>query len=123
MNQKSHQPVRLDLNNPVFQRQLFKLSKSEQPLGPEPVESLQVERLEAEGRNILNTLRKLANMTWQQVYIDHGIKWEAILSKKGPGGEKLYSFRIGSGFRGVAYRDGLWLRILSLHPDHDSAYR
>ena len=104
MNQKSHQPVRLDLNNPVFQRQLFKLSKNEQ-------------------RNILNTLRKLADMTWQQVYIDHGLKWEAILSKKGPGGEKLYSFRTGSGFRVVAYRDGLWLRILSLHPDHDSAYR
>ncbi len=104
MNQKGHQPVRLDLNNPVFQRQLFKLSKSEQ-------------------RNTLNTLRKLANMTWQQVYIDHGLKWEAILSKKGPGGKKLYSFRIGSGFRAVAYREGLWLRILSLHPDHDFAYR
>ncbi|MEA3361555.1 MAG: hypothetical protein U9R17_19400 [Thermodesulfobacteriota bacterium] len=104
MNQKSHQPLRLDLNNPVFKRQLFKLSKIEQ-------------------RNILNTLRKLANMTWQQVYIDHGLKWEAILSRKGPGGKKLYSFRIGSGFRGVAYSDGLWLRILSLHPDHDSAYR
>ena len=104
MNQKRHQPVRLDLNNPVFQRQLFKLSKSEQ-------------------RNILNTLRKLANMTWQQVYIEHGLKWEAILSKKGPGGKKLYSFRIGKGFRGVAYRDGLWLRLLSLHPDHDSAYQ
>ena len=115
MNQKGHQPVLLDLNNPVFQRQLFKLPKTEQPLGPE--------QLEAEGRNILNTLRKLANMTWQQVYIDHGLKWEAILSKKGPDGEKLYSFRIGSGFRGVACRDGLWLRILSLHPDHDSAYQ
>jgi len=104
MNQKSHQPVRLDLNNPVFQRQLFKLSKNEQ-------------------RNILNTLRKLANMTWEQVYIEHGLKWEAILSKKGPNSKRLYSFRIGSGFRGVAYREGLWLRILSLHPDHNSAYR
>jgi len=104
MNQKSHQPVRLDLNNPVFQLQLFKLSKSEQ-------------------HNSLNTLQKLANMTWQQVYIEHGLKWDSILSKKGPGGKKLYRFRIGSGFRGVASRDGLWLRILTLHPDHDSAYR
>lgn len=104
MNQKSHQPVRLDLNNPVFQRQLFNLSKNEQ-------------------RNSLNTMRKLANMAWQQVYVDHGLKWEAILSQKGPGGKKLYSFRIGKGFRGVAYRDGLWLRLLSLHSDHDSAYQ
>jgi len=104
MNQKRHQSVRLDLNNPVFQRQLFNLSKSDQ-------------------RNILNTLRKLANMTWQQVYADHGLKWEAILSRKGPDGKKLYSFRIGKGFRGVAYRDGSWLRLLTLHPDHDSAYQ
>ena len=104
MNQKSHLPVRLDLNNAVFQRLLFNLSKSDQ-------------------HNILNTLRKLANMTWQQVYADHGLKWETILSKKGPGGNKLYSFRIGKGFRGVAYRDGSWLRLLSLHPDHDSAYQ
>jgi hypothetical protein len=103
MTLETEQLLRLDLNNPVFQRQLFNLSKSNQ-------------------RNILNTLRKLADMTWQQVYSDYGLKWEIILSKKGPGGNKLYSFRVGKGFRGVAYRDTLWLRILSLHPDHDSAY-
>ncbi len=104
MNEKGHQPVRLDLNNPVFQRQLFNLSKIEQ-------------------HNILNTLRKLATTTWQQIYADHGLKWEVIFSKKGPDGKKLYSFRIGKGFRGVAYREGSWLRLLSLHPDHDSAYQ
>jgi len=104
MNQKTRQPIRLDLNNPVFQRQLFNLTKSNQ-------------------RSILNTLRKLAKMTWQQVYSDFGIKWEVILSQKGPGDNKLYSFRISKGFRGVAYREGAWLRLLSLHPDHDSAYQ
>ena len=103
-NQKKHQHIRLDLNNPVFQRQLFNLTKNNQ-------------------RNILNTLRKIANMTWQQVYSDYGLKWEVILSQKGPGDNKLYSFRISKGFRGVAYRHGSWLRLLSLHPDHDSAYR
>ena len=103
MNQKRHQSVRLDLNNPVFQRQLFNLSKSEQ-------------------HNTLNTLRKLADMTWQQVYTDHGLKWEVIISQIGPRGSKLFSFRIGKGFRGVGYRDRSWLRLLSLHPDHDSAY-
>jgi len=104
MNQKTHQNIRLDLNNPVFQRQLFNLTKRDK-------------------RNILNTLRKLANMTWPQVYSDYGLKWEIILSQKGPGDNKLYSFRIGMGFRGVAYRDGSWLRLLSLHPDHYSAYQ
>jgi len=103
VNQKRHQSVRLDLNNPVFQRQLFNLSKSEQ-------------------HNTLNSLRKLADMPWQQVYTDHGLKWEAIFSLKGPGGSKLCCFRIGKGFRGLAYRDRSWLRLLSLHPDQDSAY-
>ena len=104
MNQKTDQLIRLDLNNPVFQRLLFSLPKSDQ-------------------HNTLNTLRKLANMTWQQVYSDHGLKWEIILSQKGPEGNKLYSFRIGKGFRGIAYSESAWLRILSLHPDHDSAYQ
>ena len=104
MTREKDQHIRLDLNNPVFQRQLFNLSKSNQ-------------------RDILITLRKLKNMTWQQVYSDNGLKWEVLLSRKGPGGNRLYSFRIGRGFRGVAYRDSLWMRILSLHPDHDSAYR
>jgi len=32
-------------------------------------------------------------------------------------------FELVADFGGVACRDGLWLRILSLHPDHDSAYQ
>jgi len=70
----------------------------------------------------LNTLRKLAEMTWHQVYSNHGLKWEAILSQKGPGANKLYNFRISKGFWGGAYREGSWLRLLSLLPDHNSAY-
>ena len=104
MIENGHELVRLDLNNPVFQRQLFNLPKIDQ-------------------RNVLNTLRKLSNMAWPQVYIDQGLKWEALLSRKGPGGSKLYSLRIGKGFRAIACREGLWMRILSLHPDHDSAYQ
>ena len=103
MSQKTDQLIRLDLNNPLFQRLLFNLSKSDQ-------------------HKTLNTLRKLAKITWPQVYSDYGLKWEVILSQKGPGGNNLYSFRIGKGFRGIAYRDGSWLRLLALHPDHDSAY-
>ena len=95
--------VRLDLNSPVFQRQLFDLPKD-----------LQV--------RVLRTLRRVAGMTWSQVYRDHGLKWEVIYSRAGPHGDKLYSFRIDQGFRAVAHRDEAWLRVLSLHPDHDSAY-
>ena len=90
--------VRLDLNNAVFQRQLFALEKTQQ-LG------------------VLATLRKLSELRWPQVYPDRGLKWELIHSRIGPGGQRLYSLRISQGFRAVAYRDhGGWLRVLSLHP-------
>ena len=97
--------VRLDLNNPVFQRQLFALQKPQQ-LG------------------VLATLRKLADLRWSQVYQDRGLKWELIHSRSGSDGRRLYSLRISQEFRAVAYRnEGGWLRLLSLHPDHDLAYR
>jgi len=93
----------LDLNNPVFQRDLFALEKVDQ-------------------QALLSTLKRLRGMTWRQVYTDQGLKWEAIHSRQGPNGQRLYSFRASRAFRAVGYRDGLWLKILSLHPDHDSAY-
>jgi hypothetical protein len=96
--------VRLDLNNPVFQRQLFALEARQQ-------------------RAVLTSLRKLVEMTWDQMYRDPGLRWEAILSRTGPHGGRLYSLRIGRGFRAVGFRQGEWLRLLTLHPDHDSAYR
>jgi hypothetical protein len=95
--------LQLDLNNPEFQEQLFALEKDSQ-------------------RSVLSTLRKLSKMTWEGVYIDAGLKWEALVSKVGPHGGRLYSLRMGKGFRAAAYRQDDWLRILSLHPDHDSAY-
>ena len=95
--------VRLDLNNPVFLRNLFALAKDDQ-------------------RQALTTLGKLFQMTWDQVYGDPGLKWEAIVSQAGPHGGRLYSIRMGKALRAVAYRQDDWLRILSLHPDHDSAY-
>ena len=103
MNEPTPPKVLLDLNNPVFQHQLFDLQKNEQ-------------------LSVLRTLRKLAGMDWYQVHKDHGLKWEIIASRRGPQAARLYSFRIGKGFRGVAYRHDNWMRILSLHPDHDSAY-
>ena len=103
MNPPSEQSIKLDLNNPVFQRQLFNLQKKQQ-------------------REVLGTLRKLSNMTWKQVYGDKGLNWEVIVSRKGPHGGRIFSLRMGKGLRGVAYRENAWMRVLSLHPDHDSAY-
>lgn len=99
----SQDQVRLDLNSPKFQQQLFGLGKNEQ-------------------RSVLLTLRKLSKMTWDQVYRDAGLNWEAILSYRGPEGERLYSLRMGKAFRAVAMRKGNYLQPVALHPDHDAAY-
>lgn len=104
MSLSDPQNVQLDLNNPVFQRGLFRLQKKDQ-------------------RQVLAVLGKLTGMSWGQVYADRGLKWELVLSQRGPEGKRIYSFRVGEGFRALTYREGNWLRLLSLHPDHDSAYR
>ena len=39
-----------------------------------------------------------------------------------PGGARLHSLRLSQRVRAVGYRDGDFLRLVSLHPDHDSAY-
>jgi len=93
----------LDLNSPEFQRDLFALEKTDQLA-------------------LLSTLKRMSGMSWRQVYADTGLKWEAIHSRQGPNGQRLYSFRVSRAFRAVGYRNGQWLRILSLHADHDSAY-
>ncbi len=58
------------------------------------------------------------NMDWDQVYSDRGLKLETVhvFSRTGPHGERLYSFRIGKGFRGLAYREGDWMRIYLFIP-------
>lgn len=96
--------ILLDLNNPVFQDSWFKLDREE-------------------ALAVLATLRKIAQMDWPQLYRDRGLRWEAILSRTGPAGQRIYSLRVTRRVRAVAFREGDFLRFLSLHPDHDSAYR
>ena len=96
--------IRLDLNNPEFQANLLALDKPQ-------------------AWAVLKTLRLLQAMTWTQLQQSSGLHWELIQSRQGPQGERLYSLRVSRSCRAVAWRDGDWLRFLSLHPDHDSAYR
>jgi hypothetical protein len=95
--------ILLDLNNPVFQE-----------------DWLSLERQEAVA--VLAALRKIKQLEWEQLYRDKGLRWEAILSRQGPGGARIYSLRVTQQVRAVAYRDGEFLRFLSIHADHDSAY-
>lgn len=96
--------IDFDLNYFEFQRDLLRLEKDD-------------------AFKFLNTLRKVKQMTWQQVYADKGLNWEAIHSRQGPNGQKLYSLRVSKKIRAVVYREDDMMTFLSLHPDHDSAYK
>jgi len=96
--------VRLDLNNPVFQANLLGLQKPERHAA-------------------LDTLNKIRQLTWSQVYRDNGLKWEKIVSVRPPPGiDAIYSLRITQSRRATAYRDGAYMRLLTVAPDHDSSY-
>ena len=96
--------VRLDLNNPVFQEQLLSLQKNERHAA-------------------LDTLNKIRKLTWNQLYRDQGIKWEKITSIKPPAGiDAVCSLRISQSRRATAHRDGDFIRLLTIAPDHDATY-
>ena len=95
--------VRLDLNSPEFQKVFFRLEL-------------------AELKQVVASLRRLRELDWHMVYRHPGFRWEAIEHLQGPNRTKVYSLRLSQKVRAVAYRDGEFLRLISLHPDHDSAY-
>jgi len=97
-------PVMLDLNNPVFQDNLSRLPKPER-------------------HSAVETLKKLRQMDWNQVYRDNGLKWDKVASIPPPAGvAAIYSLRITQSRRATAYRDGDFMRFLTVAPDHDATY-
>jgi hypothetical protein len=96
--------VRLDLNSPEFQDVFLRL-----------------ELLEL--KQVVGSLLRLRALDWGALYRHTGFKWEAIRHIRTPSGATAYSLRLSEKVRAIAYRDGEYLRIVSLHPDHDSAYR
>ena len=95
--------VKLDLNSPEFQTQFFALERT----------------MLSQVVEVLDRLRKMA---WNDIYRSSGLKWEKI-GRTAPNGEPLYSLRITQKVRAVGFREGDYLRLVSLHPDHDSAYK
>ncbi len=96
--------LRLDLNNQIFQDNLLNLPKPER-------------------HSALETLGKLRRMTWIQLYRDNGLKWEKLVSVARPAGiEAVYSLRMTQSRRATAYRDGDFIRFLTIAPDHDATY-
>jgi hypothetical protein len=90
--------VLLDLNFPEFQAEIFDLDASEV-------------------KKLFKTFRKLRGMTWNEVFRDHGLKWEELRSVPGK-----YTIRLSQSYRSVVIRDGRWMRFEALHLDHDRAY-
>lgn len=96
--------LQLDLNNEVFQKTWLELDKSERD-------------------RVTDTLRKLRQLTWDQLYRDQGLKWEKVSSVKAPDGiESIYTLRITKSRRATACRQGNFVRFLTIEPDHDAAY-
>ncbi len=90
--------VRLDLNFDEFQSMMFDLDIQEI-------------------KKMFKTFRKLRAMTWNEVFMDHGIKWEEIKSLPGK-----YTVRLSQSYRAVVVREGSLMRFQALHQDHDAAY-
>lgn len=95
--------IRLDLNSPEFQEAFLRLEAKEL-------------------RQVAASLRRLRELDWDDLYHHPGFRWEAIHHLNPAKGVKVYSLRLSQRIRAVATREGDYLRLLSLHPDHDSAY-
>jgi hypothetical protein len=95
--------IRLDVNSPEFLDVFFGLEATEL-------------------KQVVASLRRLRECDWNTLYRHTGFRWEAIDHLKAPNGAKVYSLRLSQRIRAIAFRDGEFLRLISLHPDHDSAY-
>lgn len=99
-----NQKIQLDLNNPEFLKSWLSLDKTER-------------------NRVTDTLKKLIQLSWDEMYRDQGLKWEKIVSIKPPKGiEAIYSLRITQARRAVAFREGEFMRLMIIQPGHDVTY-
>jgi hypothetical protein len=94
--------IRLDLNSPEFLDVFLRLEV-------------------ADLKQVVSALERLRQLDWTTLYRHPGFHWEAIEHLKGPDDATVYSLRLSQRIRAIAFRDREFLRLVSLHPDHDSA--
>ena len=78
---------------------------------------------------LLKTLSRVERMTWNDIYRSstrtvgdkRGINFEP-LDRETEGGPRIATIRVTAKFRARVCREGRKMRLISLHPDHDSAY-
>lgn len=90
--------VLLDLNYPAFQSELFELDAPEL-------------------KKIIKIFKKLWGMSWNDVFKDRGLKWEAPKSTPGK-----FTIRRSQSYRAIVVRADCWMRFQTLHQDHDGTY-
>ena len=96
--------MKIDLNFPPFQQDLFSLDKTQ---------------LTA----FVKSVKIINKMDLRQVQQSSGLNLEKIKNIKTPNGKTLYSIRMSKSFRAVICIEDEFIRFISLHPDHDSAYK
>jgi hypothetical protein len=109
-NSTQHMNVEVDINFPRFLEEFEALESTEADL-------------------LLKTLSRIERMTWSDVYRTstktagdkRGINFEP-LDKEIEGGPRIATIRVTAKFRARVCREGRKMRLISLHPDHDSAY-
>ena len=74
-------------------------------------------------------IKKIEQMTWLQVMSTssktqkRGLNWEVLNDQETSAGRPIATIRVNAKFRARVTRDGVFMRFISLHPDHDSAYK
>ena len=96
--------MKIDLNFPPFQQDLFSLDKTQ---------------LTA----FVKIVKKINKMDLRQIRQSSGLNLEKIKNLKTSNGKTLYSIRMSKSFRAVICIEDDFIRFISLHPDHDSAYK
>lgn len=104
-----HKNVEIDLEWPRVQTELQNL------------EAKELDQVEA-------TIEKIKKLTWDQIYKTssktqkRGLNWEPIEGQQTASGKTIASIRISGKSRARVCRDGNFMKFISIHPDHDSAY-
>ena len=96
--------MKIDLNFPPFQQDLFSLDKTQ---------------LTA----FVKSVKKINKMDLRRVQQSSGLNLEKIKNLKTSNGKTLYSIRMSKSFRAVICIEDDFIRFISLHPDHNSAYK
>lgn len=96
--------MKIDLNFPPFQQDLFSLDKTKLSI-------------------FVQSVKKINKMDLRQVKQSSGLNLEKIKNIKTPNGKTLYSIRMSKSFRAVICIEDDFIRFISLHPDHDTAYK